>query len=58
MGQFGRIGLGMVAIVLSVWLAVALSADAGYFWPIWPILGGGGGLISHAATVRGAVGRV
>lgn len=48
--------VGMVAIVVSVWLAVGLSAGAWYFWPIWPILGGGACLVSHAATVRGAVG--
>lgn len=44
--------LGMVAIVLTVWLAVAVTADAWYFWPVWPMLGGAIGLISHATSVR------
>jgi hypothetical protein len=49
--------LTMVVIVLSVWLAVALSAGAWYFWPIWPILGAGIGVLGHAIPVRLAVGR-
>lgn len=45
--------LAMVVIVLTVWTAVALTTDATYFWPIWPILGAGIGLASHAvATPR------
>ena len=47
--------LAMVVIVLTVWLAVGLSAGAWYFWPIWPILGAGIGLASHAIPVRLAV---
>ncbi|MGE2719541.1 DUF1707 domain-containing protein [Mycolicibacterium celeriflavum] len=44
--------LAMVAIVLAVWLAVGLTAGAWYFWPIWPILGAGIGLLGHALPVR------
>ncbi len=44
--------LAMVGIVLTVWLAVGLTAHAWYFWPIWPILGAGIGLASHAIPVR------
>jgi hypothetical protein len=44
--------LAMVVIVLAVWLAVGLTAGAWYFWPIWPILGAGIGLVSHAIPVR------
>jgi hypothetical protein len=44
--------LAMVVIVLTVWLAVGLTAGAWYFWPIWPILGAGIGLASHAIPVR------
>ncbi|MCV7074398.1 DUF1707 SHOCT-like domain-containing protein [Mycobacterium szulgai] len=40
--------LAMVAVVLAVWAAVAATTDATYFWPIWPILGGAIGFISHA----------
>lgn len=43
--------LAMVVIVLTVWTAVALTTDATYFWPIWPILGAGIGLVSHAVSV-------
>ena len=42
----------MVVIVLTVWLAVALTAGAWYFWPIWPILGGAIGVVGHALPVR------
>ncbi len=45
--------LAMTAVVLTVWAAVAVATGASYFWPIWPILGGAIGLISHAmATPR------
>lgn len=40
--------LAMTAIVLVVWAATATA----YFWPIWPILGAGIGVISHALAVR------
>jgi hypothetical protein len=46
--------LAMATIVLVVWAAVAAQASgisATYFWPIWPILGGAIGLISHAKAV-------
>jgi hypothetical protein len=43
----------MVAIVLTVWLAIALTTGAaGYFWPIWPILGGAIGVLGHVLPVR------
>jgi uncharacterized protein DUF1707/2TM domain-containing protein len=42
----------MVAAVLTVWLAVALSAGAWYFWPVWPIMGAGIGVVTHAVSVR------
>ena len=44
--------LAKVVIVLTVWLAVGLTAGAWYFWPIWPILGAGIGVVSHAIPVR------
>jgi Domain of unknown function (DUF1707)/2TM domain len=47
--------LAMVVIVLAVWLAVGLTAGAWYFWPIWPILGAGIGVIGHALPVRFAM---
>lgn len=42
----------MVVVVLTVWLAVALSADAWYFWPVWPILGAGIGVLAHVIPIR------
>jgi hypothetical protein len=48
--------LAMVVIVLTVWLAVGLSAGAWYFWPIWPILGAGIGVVGHALPIRFAMG--
>lgn len=42
--------LTMVAIVLTVWLAVGLTAGSWYFWPVWPILGAGIGVLGHALT--------
>ena len=54
--QFHLAGyLAMVVIVLTVWLAVGLSAGAWYFWPIWPILGAGIGVLGHALPVRFAL---
>ena len=43
--------LAMCVIVLTVWAAVAMTTDATYFWPIWPILGAGIGLVSHAVSM-------
>ncbi|OBG61990.1 MULTISPECIES: DUF1707 domain-containing protein [unclassified Mycobacterium] len=45
----------MTVVVLTVWAAVAATTDATYFWPIWPILGAGIGLVSHALGIRPAV---
>jgi hypothetical protein len=45
----------MVVVVLTVWLAVGLSAGAWYFWPIWPILGAGIGVAAHTAAIKLAV---
>ena len=42
----------MVVIVLTVWLAVGLTAGAWYFWPVWPILGAGIGVLGHALPYR------
>lgn len=47
--------LAMVVIVLAVWLVVGLTAGAWYFWPVWPILGAGIGVIGHAVPVRFAM---
>jgi hypothetical protein len=44
--------LAMVVVVLTVWLAVGLTAGAWYFWPVWPILGAGIGVLGHALPIR------
>ena len=44
--------LAMSLIVIVVWLAVALAVGAWYFWPIWPMLGGGIGVLAHAVPVH------
>ncbi|OBI25342.1 DUF1707 domain-containing protein [Mycobacterium sp. E2238] len=46
--------LAMTVIVLTVWAAVAAATGATYFWPIWPILGAGIGLVSHALGIHPA----
>lgn len=46
--------LSMVVIVLTVWLVVGLSVGAWYFWPVWPILGAGIGVVTHALPIRNA----
>jgi len=44
--------LAMSLTVIGVWLAVALAVGAWYFWPIWPMLGGGIGVLAHAVPVH------
>jgi Domain of unknown function (DUF1707)/2TM domain len=39
-------------LMIGIWLALAVTVGAWYFWPVWPILGGGIGVISHAIPVR------
>jgi Domain of unknown function (DUF1707)/2TM domain len=42
-------------LMIAIWLALTLAVGACYFWPVWPILGAGIGVISHAVAVRGSV---
>ena len=49
--------IGYIAISLlmvGIWLAVGVATGTWYFWPIWPILGVGIGVISHAVPVMRA----
>jgi hypothetical protein len=46
-----------IVIVLTAWLAIGLSAGAWYFWPVWPILGAGIGVVAHAMAIRMATSR-
>lgn len=47
----------MVVVVLTVWTAVALSGGSTYFWPVWPILGAGIGVLGHAIPISMATAR-
>ncbi|MDD7811890.1 DUF1707 domain-containing protein [Mycobacterium sp. CSUR Q5927] len=48
--------LAVSVLMIGIWLATAVAAGAWYFWPAWPILGWGIGIVSHAIPV-GACGR-
>jgi Domain of unknown function (DUF1707)/2TM domain len=39
-------------LMIGIWLAVAVSVGAWYFWPVWPILGMGIGVVSHTVPVH------
>jgi hypothetical protein len=39
-------------LMLGIWAAVGMSSGAWYFWPVWPILGWGLGLLGHVIPVR------
>jgi len=39
-------------LMIGIWLTVAVTAGAWYFWPVWPILGWGIGVISHVIPVH------
>lgn len=39
-------------LMLGIWLATAMATGAWYFWPAWPILGWGIGIVSHATPVH------
>ncbi len=43
--------LAALLLMIGIWLALAVTVGAWYFWPVWPILGGGIGVISHAVPV-------
>ena len=45
-------------LMIAIWLALTIAVGTGYFWPVWPILGWGIGVISHALAVRGSFPKV
>jgi hypothetical protein len=49
--------LGAALLMMVIWLAGAASTGAWYPWPIWPLLGGGIGVLSHAIPVHAAARR-
>ena len=40
-------------MVMVLLVAIWALTGAGYFWPVWPMLGWGIGVVSHASAVRG-----
>lgn len=38
-------------LMLGIWLAVGLGGGGWYFWPVWPIMGWGIGVVSHAIPI-------
>ena len=43
----------VMAGLVAVWAAVGLTAHAWYPWPVWPALGWGFGVFSHARAAYG-----
>lgn len=42
---------GISLLMIGIWLAVGMATGGWYFWPVWPILGVGIGVIGHAMSV-------
>jgi hypothetical protein len=42
-------------LMLGIWLAVGLGGGGWYFWPVWPIMGWGIGVVSHAVPIMAHV---
>jgi hypothetical protein len=47
-GSHLRSYLTVMALLVAIWAASGM----GYFWPIWPILGWGFAIVSHANSLR------
>ena len=47
--------LAGAVLMLGIWLAVGLGGGGWYFWPVWPILGWGIGVVSHAIPIMAHV---
>lgn len=43
----------VMLLLVGIWLSVGLAAGAWYPWPIWPALGWGIGVWSHARAATG-----
>ena len=43
--------VGTMGLLMAIWLVVGITAGAWYFWPIWPMLGWGIGVVSHVVPV-------
>ena len=47
-----RIHLTAFVVVNVMLIAIWAAAGGGYFWPVWPILGAGIGVVGHALPIR------
>lgn len=45
----------VMALLVTIWLAVGLSGGGWYPWPVWPALGWGIGVIGHVRAARAGV---
>jgi hypothetical protein len=43
-----RLYLSVMALLVVIWALTGM----GYFWPVWPIVGWGVGIVSHANALR------
>ncbi|MEH1123869.1 DUF1707 domain-containing protein [Micromonospora sp. CPCC 206061] len=44
-------------LMIGIWAAVGLGTGAWYFWPVWPIMGWGLGMLGHVIPVRAVLSR-
>lgn len=42
--------IAMSVLMIGIWLAVGFGVGSWYFWPIWPILGAGVGVVAHTLS--------
>ncbi len=47
----GGVYLAVSLLMIGIWLAVGLGGGGWYFWPVWPIMGWGIGVASHAIPI-------
>lgn len=52
LGGHVRAYVGVMVLLVGIWLSVALTGGGWYPWPVWPALGWGLGLASHARNAR------
>lgn len=43
--------LAVSILMIGIWSAVGLTGGGWYFWPVWPIMGWGIGVASHAIPI-------
>jgi hypothetical protein len=48
-----RVYIAVNALLVAIWALTGM----GYFWPVWPLLGWGVGVLAHGTGGRSCVGR-